>query len=324
MIALSSEERIAILLSAIGADMADATIGMIEPSRAQELKRLYQELRDSPPSPDELAMVVDDFLKFFQFAVDSLELSTANDRPHLPAPGEHQARSSVRYFPKIVPSGNPGADLNRLDPYQIAEAIKTDHPKTIALVLQEIDTKRAAQVLELLSSEMRAATIVQLTCESKVPAAVIHQVLTTTVEKACTVEFRPEVVDHSQVLAELMRSLPKQVRSELMERLEQADQGIADQVKSKLYVFGDILRLSDRDIQKLLAQIETEAMVVGLQRCDQAISDKLLANLSKRARESIVEEMEFKQNATDQEIAEARAKIVESLAQLDESGEISL
>ncbi len=320
---LSSNERLAFLLAAMGGEVATATFDLMEPRRAAELKQLYRELQYEPPSREELEYVVDDFLKFFHMAVNSLGAASSSElRPDTPS--EASPRKGEQRFTQITPSDDPVADLNRLDPYQISQAIGSDHPKTIALVLREIETSHAAKVLEILPAETRAATIVQLSCESTVPTAIARQVLKSTVNKACTITFRPETVDQSQALANLMRALNKQLRVELMDTLAAADADMAELVKSKLYIFSDIVRLTDRDVQKLLAQIETETLVVALQRCDQEIGDKLLSNLSKRARESIVEEMEFKQNVSDEEIELARRTIVETLAKLDESGEIKL
>ncbi|MEQ1906688.1 MAG: FliG C-terminal domain-containing protein, partial [Pirellulaceae bacterium] len=160
--------------------------------------------------------------------------------------------------------------------------------------------------------------------ELTIPQPIVEQVLKTTVIKACSVDFRPESVDQSQVVADLLRSLPKTIRTELINKLEKNDPEFAEKVKDKLYLFKDILRLQDRDVQKLLGQIETDSLIVALQQCEQELIDKLLNNLSKRARESIIEEMEFKRGVSDEELLEARKKIVDALAKLDEHGEIKL
>ena len=61
-----------------------------------------------------------------------------------------------------------------------------------------------------------------------------------------------------------------------------------------------------------------------MQRVNPEIKAKLLDNLSKRARQSLEIEMEFKTGVTDEEIEQARKQFVETLGRLDESGEISL
>ena len=71
-------------------------------------------------------------------------------------------------------------------------------------------------------------------------------------------------------------------------------------------------------------EVETDSLVVALQRADDALVAKLLNNLSKRARESIQEEMQYKEGVSDTEVEVARAQLLGVLARLDESGDIKL
>jgi flagellar motor switch protein FliG len=326
MIKFSSEERLALLLSVLGDEIAENAFRGMSGSQAEALQKIYREFKSEPPTSEEVEFVISDFLRYFDFAIDTLGIDlneTADEKSQKKKKGEEASNGTV-FFPPLTPSDDPIFDLNQLDPYQIIKAIGNDHPKTIALVLRRINVKQAAKVLEELSPEIRGSVVGFMTLECTIPLPIVNQVLATTVQKACNVTFRPPDIDQSKVLADLMRSLPKKLRVELMQELVQADAELAARVKEKLYLFEDILRLEDRDTQKLLSQIETDALIVGLQRCDQELISKLLNNLSKRARETIVEEMEYKKGVSDEEIATARLQIVEVLARMDESGEIKL
>ena len=121
-----------------------------------------------------------------------------------------------------------------------------------------------------------------------------------------------------------MRSLPKTVRIPMMEQLVTSDPDLAGQVKSQLYQFEDLNKLSERDMQKVLGQTNTESLVLALQGADEELVSRILGNLSKRARESLVEEMEFKTDASQDEIAIGRDAIAKVLAELDEAGTITM
>jgi flagellar motor switch protein FliG len=327
MITFSAEERLALLLSVLGNEIAQNAFAGMQPGQAGTLRKLYQEFKSDPPSPEEVEFVISDFLRYFDFAIDTLgidleELSDQQSQTKRSAKSD--ASNGTIFFPPLSPSDDPVGDLNRLDSYQIVKAIGNDHPKTIALILRKINVKQAAKVLELLTPEIRGGVVGHLTVDSTVPIPLVNQVLKTTVQKACLVNFRPPDIDQSKVMADLMRSLPKKLRVELMHELGNADPDLAKRVKEKLYLFEDILRLEDRDTQKLLSQIDTDSLIVGLQRCEQELINKLLGNLSKRARETILEEMEYKKGVSDEEVNNARYQIVQVLARLDESGEIKL
>ncbi len=327
MLNYTSDERLALLLSVMGDSVAQAALRGVEPARAAVLRKLVKDYQFDPPSHDEVEHIVGDFLRYFNFAMETLapQLKTIQEKSKTKEPRTPPKKQETPVvFPKIDRSIDPVADLNRLDPYQITVALADDHPKTIALVLQKLAMQHAAAVMEQLSSEVRLATLEYLTEEITVPEPIVKQVLLTTVDKAISVELRPVEVNQAEVLAEMLRSISKSLRVEMMNELANTNPDLAERVKAKLYLFTDLMRIDDRDLQKLLAQVETDFLIIALQRCDQELIDKLLNNLSKRAREMIQEEMEYKQGVSDEEIETARLSIVQVIATLDESGEIKL
>lgn len=324
----TSDERLALLLTVLGDDVAKVAFQSMSETKAASLKKLLNEFKTDPPSNEEMEYIIGDFNQYFKFALETLGPQVAETiqgkEAAVKKKSEPDKPKATVYFSKLTPTNDPVTDLNRLDPFQIASAIGDDHPKTVAMVLRNLHVKQAAKVLEQLKPEVRSDAVIFLTRESTVPAPIVAQVLKSTVQKAITVEFREEVVDQSQVLAELMRSLPKELRVQLMEQLGADNPELMQSIKSKLYLFSDVLRLDDRDVQKLLAEVESDSLIVSLQRCEQELVDKLLNNLSKRARESIIEEMEYKTGVSEDELETARAQLIGAIARLDESGDISL
>ena len=51
--------------------------------------------------------------------------------------------------------------------------------------------------------------------------------------------------------------------------------------------------LDDRSVQKVLAEVDSKALMMALKGAPEAVSEKVLNNLSKRARETLLEEMQF-------------------------------
>ena len=321
---ITTEERIALLLNVLGDDVAQVAFQSMNPTRANFIRQLLDDFKNNPPSEEEVDFVLGDFNQYFDFALNTLSPQLQPNEEDSNHDDAARSDSNVIQFPPLERTDDPIFDLNRLDPWQIASAIAEDHPKTVALVAQALSTELAAKVLEQLPADTRSAAIIELSKKASVAPTVLHSMLTSIVDKAASIRCRKEEVDQSQILAELMRSFPKKLRTELMEKLEETDSDLCQNVKSNLYLFEDVLRLDDRDVQKILGEVETDNLIVGLQRADQEIVDKLLNNLSKRARETILEEMQYKTNATDEEIELARKSVIEVLARLDESGDITL
>lgn len=333
MLTLTSEERMALLLSVLGDEAADAAFKSMHPTRASYVKKLLDEYKTQPPSRDEIEFIVSDFNHYFSFAMDTLgpdiqqaakEAGDAKSKSDSKQAKPEGTKPIVTVFEPIEPTDDPAEDLNRLEAYQIAVSLANDHAKTIALVLRKLSTPLAAAVLEELPDGSRSDAVVFMSQESTVPEKIVHQVLQSTFEKANSVTFRKQEVDQAQVLAELMRSLPKAMRNQLIERLQEEDPELVAVLRSKLYIFEDLLRLDDRDVQKILGEVETDILIVALQKAPPELVQRLLNNLSKRARQTIEEEMEYKSNVDQTEIEESRTKLVEALGRLDEAGDITL
>ena len=334
MLTFSTEERLALLLNVLGEEATKAAFGSMNPTRANYVKQLLTEYKADPPSAEEVDFVVDDFNKYFSFALDALapELADGNQagalssrgKTNTASPAKSSKDSDKQNFTVYTATTDPVHDLNQLDPYQIAMALEMDHPKTVAMVLRHLETSVAAAVIEGLPAATRSDCIVFLSQPSTVPDRIVQQVLASTFERGNSVLAKEEEVDQADNLAKLMRSLPKDMRKAMIERLAEEDADLVELVRAKLYVFEDVLRMDDRDVQKLLGEVETDSLIVALQRAEEKIIDRVLGNLSKRAVETMEEEMQYKTGVSDEEIDEARQSLVVVIAKLDDAGEIKL
>jgi flagellar motor switch protein FliG len=149
-------------------------------------------------------------------------------------------------------------------------------------------------------------------------------VLSTALQLALDVEERQADEESSEKMAKLMRSLPRTVRTPMLEELAKQDKALAEAVKGQLYQFEDLARLQDRDLQKVLGQCRTDILVLALQQVEESLLAHVLGNMSKRAKESLQEEMEYKSNAKQDEIDAGRADVLKILVELDESGAITI
>jgi flagellar motor switch protein FliG len=65
-------------------------------------------------------------------------------------------------------------------------------------------------------------------------------------------------------------------------------------------------------------------LVLALVKAEESLKERLLGNMSKRARQTILDELEFKTNASEDEVKEGEKEIVGVLMKMEEEGEISL
>ena len=94
-------------------------------------------------------------------------------------------------------------------------------------------------------------------------------------------------------------------------------------LQNHLFVFEDLLRLSDRDMQALLVQIDNHTLGQALLLTDKQVHDALLRNISARRRSLIAEEEDRLSESTMEEIETAQQRVMAMTRLLYVQGKIT-
>jgi flagellar motor switch protein FliG len=111
-------------------------------------------------------------------------------------------------------------------------------------------------------------------------------------------------------------------RMEMLEALARHDEEAAARVRKLLFLFEDLVRVSDRSLQSLLGEVDTRTLASALKGADETITGKVMNNLSTRAKASLKEEIGFLANVPPAKQKEARDAIAEVLGRMDAAGEL--
>jgi flagellar motor switch protein FliG len=102
------------------------------------------------------------------------------------------------------------------------------------------------------------------------------------------------------------------------------DPEVAEAVRNLILVFADISKLTDREIQTLMREVDRKDLVVALKGSSNEMKDKVLGNMSERVRTFITEEMEFLGPMRLSEVEKVQLRIVQQVRQLEEQGQITI
>ena len=127
-----------------------------------------------------------------------------------------------------------------------------------------------------------------------------------------------------QPLVDLINRADPATERIILESLESRDPALAEAVRARLFVFEDITTLEDRGVQLVLRQVETGDLAVALKGVTDVVREKVLSNVSERARENLAGGDRPARAAARAAVEEARAKIVQVIRSLEESGQIML
>ncbi len=94
-------------------------------------------------------------------------------------------------------------------------------------------------------------------------------------------------------------------------------------LQNHLFVFADVIRLTDRELQALLNRVANQPLARALSDAPDAVRDRLLTNMSPRRSRLVSEEGEFMGELEVEDIRADQRDILETLRELYESGDIS-
>lgn len=321
MIVNHPEDKLAVLLHLIGEQAAEKVLTQMRPDRATALRARAAALRGQTIPPRKREEVLADFERLFQFAARGRgpRLRIAGDTQ--PDGADDSSESAGVAWQPFEPADDPQAELLRLTPHQIALSLESEHPRTAAIVLKHLPTERAAHVLRALSEDLRQSAIVEFSQPVTDNRFLINQVLRATVRTAVALPpAPPEQVDAVQRIAEMLRVSEKSERKPLLEALQSHHPETAALVQEKLYDFTDIGSLDNRALQRVLSEVDVSTLALASVGAEPELLEKIMANLSKRARETLKDEMEFQSSARGDAVAGARKSIVQILAKIDQEG----
>lgn len=221
-------------------------------------------------------------------------------------------------------AGQPFEFLQHADARQVLSLLNGEHPQAVALVLAHLRPEHASAIMAGLPPDQQAEVAHRIALMERASPDVVQVIAESMQRKASTVLTPNELsaVGGVQPLVEIINRADPTTEKLILEGLQSRDEALADEVRSRMFVFGDIVLLEDRAMQLVLRQVETNELSVALKGATPEVRDKTLRNLSERARENLEEEIELLGPVRLSQVEEARAGIVQVIRRLEESGQI--
>ena len=127
-----------------------------------------------------------------------------------------------------------------------------------------------------------------------------------------------------KVVADILNLTGSAVEKSVLDDMDAQDPEVVESVRNLLFVFDDIAKLTDREIQTLMRDVDQKDLVVALKSASDELKEKVLGNMSERVRVFITEEMQFQGPMRLSEVEEVQLRVVQQVRQLEEQGQITI
>jgi flagellar motor switch protein FliG len=218
----------------------------------------------------------------------------------------------------------PFGFLQKVDSQNLITYIIDEHPQTIALVLCHLPPSQASDVISGLPTERQLAVIRRVATMSQTSPEIIHEVEKGLENRMAAVMSQSfENAGGVGSVAEILNVTDRATERSLLENLAQEDPDLVEEIRRLMFVFEDVSKLMDRDIQALLKNVESSQWATALKGASEELRSKVLNNMSKRAAELLSEEMDYLGPVRLSDVEQMQQQIVDVVRRLEDAGELN-
>lgn len=313
------------MADANGEQLATALLGAMPPLLAEKVlgkmgpvaDRLRPLIATAPKSPDLLDAALGEFFDVHRIL----------ERGYLTAPAPAGAgKPTPPAAGPARPPADPLEELKKLPPDRLLRALEGEPSSAVAHVLSCLDAATAGTLLKGLPADVRAEVALRYSQPGPRNFALLNAIAKVVAEKGNALVDQPEAQSTDRVadLATMFRGLPRADRVTLLQKVEASEPELAKNLKLKLFRFADLLKVEDRPLQQMLSQLNLRTVASAIRGVDSALSEKILRNISARARDQLTEEVEMLGNLGPAKIQEAQEEVLALMRQYEEEGKITL
>ncbi len=217
--------------------------------------------------------------------------------------------------------------LDDAEPSQIVTLLDGEMPQTCALVLAHLRPAHASKVMAGFPDDLRtevARRIATMTSATPESIALVAQSLKERSAAVVAPSAAAEVVGGVQPLVDIINRSDINTERAVLAGLDEVDPQLADEVRSRMLTFGDIVKLEKRDVQQVLRGIDNLVLAVAMKGASEAVLATIRDNLSERNRELLDDEIRTMGPTRKSQVEEARADVVRAIRELEASGGITI
>ena len=236
--------------------------------------------------------------------------------------GPEEAKKIIDKLAKSMKGNQNFAYISKIKPQQLADFIVNEHPQTIALILAHMEPPAAAETVSLFPEELRSEVSMRMANLGDISPSIIKRVSAVLESKLESLATYKVEVGGPRAVADIFNRLGTKASKTTLGHIEQKDEELATSIKEMMFTFDDIEKLDDNGIREILKVVDQKELMLALKGGTEGLREKILNNMSERARVGFLEEMQFLGAVKVKDVEGNQRKIVDLVQKLIESGKI--
>jgi flagellar motor switch protein FliG len=194
----------------------------------------------------------------------------------------------------------------------------------VAVVLSKVKADHAARVLSILPDSFAMEVVMRMLRMESIQRDVLDGV-----ERTLRAEFMSNLArstrrDAHEMMAEIFNNLDRASESRFISALEERNREAAERIKSLMFTFDDLQRLTPPAMQILLRNVDKEKLPLALKGASEKLRDLFFKSLSERAGKMLRDDIDALGPVKLRDVDEAQGAIVLMAKELAATGELDL
>jgi flagellar motor switch protein FliG len=319
---MSDIHNAAVLLTTLPEEEAVSVMGKLDPKQVEQVSIEIARLK--AVGSEEQERVIMEFAQSNPAAVGSnsggLDLAKSLVQKAL-GNKANDTLDNIRHSIEAVPF----AFLRQIDSQNILTYIIDEHPQTIAVILSHLPAGVSAEILAGLPTDRQLSVVQRIAAMGQTSPEIIQEVeqgLENRMSSVMSQSF--ENAGGVEAVAKMLNVSDRATERTLLENLTQENASLVDEIRRLMFVFEDICKFPDKDIQSILKNVETSQWSLALKGSSEDLKQKVFSNMSKRAGEMLTEEMEYLGAVKLSVVEQKQQEIVDIVRHMEDSGEVEL
>ncbi|WP_422343562.1 flagellar motor switch protein FliG [Parasphingorhabdus sp.] len=323
----SGSEIAAILLMIFGEDEAADILSRLRPGEVQSLGAAM--LAISNVSEEDVNFVFDRFVQQARSrtpigyrahhqitAIMDKALGPGRAANMLTRIAPHQSRSDLNHLHRL---------LDWMSADEIARMIADEHPQMMAVILSFLEPETAGDVLQQLPEDLQEDVIFRIATMGDIGAQAIADIEALisrhTQKPAASIAQKTGGTNEA---AAIMNNVEKPAELRIIKALLKRDKTLARKIEEQMFVFADLIELDDKALGTVLRSINNAVLVLAIKGADAALAARMFGCMSKRAAQSIEDDIAEMGPVSKDEVAAAQKQVVDQARALADEGVILL
>lgn len=321
--ALNGVQRAAVLLLSLGEQEAAEVLKHMSAKEVQKLGTAMATI--SGISREQVGQVMDAFSSALSKQT-SLGMGTDDYVRNVlvQALGEDRAGSVIDRI--LLGRNTTGMDtLKWMDPRAIADLIRNEHPQIIAIVLAHLDNDQAAVVLGILPERTRSDVLLRIATLDGIPPNALNE-LNEIMERQFSgnQNLKSSNIGGVKMAAGILNFMDSGRDQAILASIAQIDADLGNKIQDLMFVFDNLAELNDRELQTVLREVPGDRLGLALRGADAKVRDKFTSNMSQRAAEILLEDMEARGPVRLSDVEAAQKEMLVLVRRLADQGTITL